>query len=215
MVFGGTVKTLLSRLRSRRAPAAPAEDSVPATSLLPPDEVPPPTVRWPERAAALKATPFPAEEAAQRLLKLWRGDAPLAALGETVPARLAPLLMASEVGTGQLPILQDETGDFLVVLLEGRASVERQHPGGGVTRLFEARAGDLLGEMALFDGGPRFCACRTLTPCTLAVLDSSGLNRLLADDPALAAAVLASITRRMSLRLRQTGARLSALLAPQ
>ncbi|WP_395701613.1 cyclic nucleotide-binding domain-containing protein [Aquabacterium sp.] len=210
------MKTLLSRLRGRRAAASEAGDSLPATtSMLPPDEVLPPPVRWEQRAAELKARPLDAADAAQQLLRLWRGDAPLAAIGDAAAARLAPLLLASEVSVDQQPILQDETGDFLIVLLEGRVSVERQHPGGAATRLFEARAGDLLGEMALFDGGPRFCACRTLSSCTLAVLDSSALNRLMADDPVLAAALLASITRRLSLRLRQTGARLSALLAPQ
>jgi CRP/FNR family cyclic AMP-dependent transcriptional regulator len=210
------VKTLLSRLRGRRA-AAPAEasDSLPATSLLPPDEVIAPPVRWDERAAELKAKPADTADAARLLLKLWRGDAPLAAIGDAAAPRMAPLLQAADVGSGVQPILQDEAGDFLLVLLEGRVSVERQHPRGAATRLFEARAGDLLGEMALFDGGPRFCACRTLTPCTLAVLDSAGLQRLMSDDPALAAALLASITRRLSLRLRQTGARLSALLSPQ
>ncbi|HSW03752.1 cyclic nucleotide-binding domain-containing protein [Aquabacterium sp.] len=210
------MKTLLSRLRGRRA-AGPADagDSLPATSLLPPDEVIAPPVQWADRATELKAKPTDPAEAARQLLKLWRGDAPLAAIGDAAAPRLAPWLAAADVASGQQPILQDEGGDFLLVLLEGRVSVERQHPGGAATRLFEARAGDLLGEMALFDGGPRFCACRTLTPCTLAVLDSGALQRLMSDDPALAAAVLASITRRLSLRLRQTGARLSALLAPQ
>ena len=209
------MKTLLSRLRGRRPAATDAGDSVPATSLLPPDEVIAPPVRWADRALELKAKPADAAEAARQLLRLWRGDAPLAAIGDAAAPRLAPMLEAADIASGQQPILQDEAGDFLIVLLEGRVSVERQHPGGAATRLFEARPGDLLGEMALFDGGPRFCACRTLTPCTLAVLDAGALQRLMSDDPALAAAVLASIIRRLSLRLRQTGARLSALLAPQ
>ncbi|MBI5260122.1 MAG: cyclic nucleotide-binding domain-containing protein [Burkholderiales bacterium] len=202
-------------MRGRRAPEPAAVDSTLATSLLPPEDVPAPPVIWSDRAAALKAQPVPAAEAASQLVRLWRGDAALAAIGDAAVPRLATVLQGAALAAGLTPIQQDEGGDFLIVLLEGRVAMERQHTGGGVSRLYEARAGDLLGEMALLDGGPRFCACRTLTPCTLAVLDSMALQRLMADDAALAAALLASISRRLSLRLRQTGARLSALLAPQ
>lgn len=217
------MKTLLSRLRGRRAPAGSSaglaadggDDSIAPTSLLPPDDNGLPMVRWAERATQIKARPFDRTEAAHQLVRLWRTDPPLAALVETAPARLAPLIEAAQVDAGQQPILQDEAGDYFLVLLEGRVVVERQHEKHPPTRLFEARAGDPLGEMALFDGGPRSSVCRTLTPCTLAVLDTAALQRLMADDPALAAALMASIIRRLSLRLRQAGARLSALLAPQ
>lgn len=210
------MKNLFSRLRGQRAPAAQEEvtDSVLATSMFPADEGAP-AIAWAARAAELKAQPLPADECAQRLVQLWHNDPPLAALGAAAAGRLTPLLQGALLRPEQTIIHQDEVGDFLLVLLEGRAAVERHHAGGGVTRLMEARAGDLLGEMALFDGGPRFSSCRTLTPCSVAVLDSAALERLLADDPTLAAALLVSITRRISLRLRQTGARLFALLAPQ
>jgi len=45
-------------------------------------------------------------------------------------------------------------------------------PSGARARIGESRAGDLLGEMSMLDGGTRFCACTALTPVTLAVLAS-------------------------------------------
>jgi CRP/FNR family cyclic AMP-dependent transcriptional regulator len=209
------VKNLFSRLRGRRA-ASPEDvtDSVLGTSMFPADEAAP-VVPWAARAAELKAETLAPRETAERLAQLWRGDPALAAFSATSVERLAPLLQGAQLRAEQALIRQDEISDFLLVLLEGRVAVERSHAGGSVTRLMEARAGDLLGEMALFDGGARFSSCRTLTPCSVAVLDASALERLLADDPPLAAALLMSITRRISLRLRQTGARLFALLAPQ
>nr|WP_246312396.1 cyclic nucleotide-binding domain-containing protein [Aquabacterium terrae] len=206
---------MFSRLRSRRTPVSEeVTDSVLATSLFPADDAAP-VVDWATRAGELKAHPLPSAEAAERMLQLWHADPPLAGLGADAPARLARWLQGADVPAERELLKQDEIGDHLLVLLEGRVAVERKHPGGSVTRLMEARAGDLLGEMALFDGGPRFSACRTLTPCCVAVLDSAALDGLLAEDAPLAAALLVSITRRIALRLRQTGARLSALLAPQ
>jgi CRP/FNR family transcriptional regulator, cyclic AMP receptor protein len=209
------VKTLFSRLRGRRAPASEdVTDSVLASSMFPADDAAP-MVDWATRAAELKAHPLPAAETAERMLQLWHADEPLGSLGADAPARLARWLQGADVPADRELLKQDEIGDHLLVLLEGRVVVERKHPNGTATRLMEARAGDLLGEMALFDGGPRFSACRTLSPCCVAVLDSAGLEGLLAEDSPLAAALLVSITRRIALRLRQTGARLSALLAPQ
>jgi len=209
------VKNLFSRLRARRAASQEdVTDSVLATSMYPADESAA-VVAWPARAAELKAEALPPRETADRLLQLWRAEPALAALGTGAAERLAPLLQGAQLRADQALIQQDEISDFLLVLLEGRVAVERSHAGGSVTRLMEARAGDLLGEMALFDGGARFSTCRSLSPCSVAVLDAAALEQLLAADPPLAAALLMSITRRISLRLRQTGARLFALLAPQ
>ena len=209
------MKNLFSRLRARRSAShEEVTDSVLASSMFPADEAAA-VVPWALRATELKAETLPPRDIAERLAQLWRTDPALAAFGADVVERLAPLLQGAQLRADQVLIRQDEVSDFLLVLLEGRVAVERSHAGGSVTRLMEARAGDLLGEMALFDGGPRFSSCRSLTSCSVAVLDAAALERLLADDPPLAAALLMSITRRISLRLRQTGARLFALLAPQ
>jgi CRP-like cAMP-binding protein len=109
-------------------------------------------------------------------------------------------------------IAQDEQGDYLLIVLEGTIAVDRVQPWGGRARLGEARVGDLLGEMSLLDAGTRFSSCRTLTPCVVAVLEAHALDRMMKDDPRLAAVLLAALARRLSLRLRQASARLSALL---
>ena len=67
--------------------------------------------------------------------------------------------------------------------------------------------------MSLLDAGARFSACTTLTPCVLAVLEAHRLDELMAGEPRLALALLTSLARRLSLRLRQVSARLSALLS--
>ena len=67
--------------------------------------------------------------------------------------------------------------------------------------------------LSLLDAGARFSACTTITPTLLAVLDARRMDELIAQEPRIALALLASLSRRLSLRLRQVSTRLSALLS--
>ena len=126
--------------------------------------------------------------------------------------RLAAHLRFVRVRAAQRLILQDEPGDFMLVVLDGSVTVEHITGGPRVARLAEARPGDVLGEMALLDAGPRASDCTTRTACLLAVLETEALLRLMREDPQLALVLLAALARRLSLRLRQVSTRLSALL---
>ena len=192
--------------------------------MQPAAHAPPPAgPLWAERARALRAAPVPAEQALPLLAALWGAAG---GLGAAPPPqgwqRLGPHLAFARVGSGATLIEQGEPGEFLIVLLEGSVLVEhRGEPAPGEPRreprrplrLAQARAGDVVGEMALLDAGPRSSACVTHTPCLLAVLELRALQRLLHEDAALAAPLLAALARRLSLRLRQADARLAVLLS--
>ena len=55
----------------------------------------------------------------------------------------------------------------------------------------------------------RFAHCSTLNPCEIGVLDAEALDGMMAGDPELAASLIALLARRLSLRLRIVGARVS------
>lgn len=168
---------------------------------------------WPERARLMHAAPLDRVRGAEMFIGLWQADRRGLPLTPAEVARLSGHFEFVQVPAGQEVIGQDEAGDYLLVVLEGRLSVERVRGDGQRARLAEAGAGDMLGEMALLDAGARFSACTTVTPCVLAVLQAHRLDELMAREPRLALALLSSLARRLSLRLRQVGARLSALLA--
>ena len=63
--------------------------------------------------------------------------------------------------------------------------------------------------MSLLDGGIRFSTCTTLTECEIAVLSAEALDEMMAQDPPLAAALIALLARKLSLRLRVVSSRLS------
>jgi CRP-like cAMP-binding protein len=165
---------------------------------------------WAQRVRAQAFDPLRAREL---FLSMWRADRHGMALAPAELVRLAEHFSYFSVPAAQQVIVQDERGDYLLVVLEGRLAVEHVRPDGSRARLAEAGAGEMLGEMALLDAGARSSACTSLGSCVLAVLDARQLEDLLEREPRLALALLASLARRLSLRLRQVSARLSALLA--
>ncbi|HEX3140717.1 MAG TPA: cyclic nucleotide-binding domain-containing protein [Rhizobacter sp.] len=168
---------------------------------------------WASRAKEVGAQALERKLAEPLFAKLWGADRYVAALSPDELLRMSQYLQFVTVPANQEVIGQDEQGDYMLIVLDGTLAVDRVQPWGGRARLAEARAGDMLGEMSLLDAGARFSACTTLTPCTLAVVDAQRLDEMIMFEPRLGLALLASLSRRLSLRLRQVSARLSALLS--
>jgi CRP-like cAMP-binding protein len=200
----------------KRTPAAAAsgEDAGFFSSVYqePPD-APQALAAWRERAAQIGATAVDRKQAAEMFARLWGADRHVVALSADELQRMSQYLEFVQVPVNQEVITQDELGDYMVIVLEGTLSVDRGHSWGSKARLAEAHAGDMLGEMSLLDAGARFSSCVTLTPCTLAVVEAKRLDEMITQEPRLGVALLASLSRRLSLRLRQVSARLSALLS--
>lgn len=171
------------------------------------------TSAWTARALVVGAHSFPAAEGFAALERVWGRDHFFASLDAGQRHQLADHLDYVTVPSGRELIVQDEKGDYALIVLDGVVAVDRVQPAGGRARLAEAREGDVLGEMSLVDAGARFASCITLSPCRLAVLTGDALDDLAVEEPRLGMAVLASIARRLSLRSRQLSARLGALLA--
>jgi CRP/FNR family cyclic AMP-dependent transcriptional regulator len=169
-------------------------------------------VPWANRAPDLKARPYDNSLGVLSLVKLLSQDQALGKLGAEQLAILGGYLDYVQLDNGKQVIGQDEQGDFLLIVLQGSVAEERRLHNKSQVRIGEARPGDLLGEMSLFDGGGRFSSCVALSPVTLAVLSSVALERMMQEEPRLAGTVLAWIAKRLSLRLRQVSARLSVQL---
>lgn len=168
---------------------------------------------WSSRAREVGAQPFDRHKGLELFIEQWGSDRHVMALSRESMARLSRYVDFVRVSADKEVIGQDELGDYMLIVLEGTLAVDRVQPWGGRARLAEANPGDILGEMSLLDAGARFSSCQTLTPCTLAVIDAQGLDKMIEADAKLGAALLASLSRRLSLRLRKVSARLSALLS--
>lgn len=207
------MKRLLARIK--RVPDAAASDDAGFFSSVHQElgDAPLVPTSWRERAQHVGATSFDRKQGAEMFATLWGADRHVVALNADELLRMSQYLEFVRVPPEQEVITQDELGDYMLVVLDGSLSVDRGQPWGSKARLAEAHAGDMLGEMSLLDAGARFSSCTTLTPCTLAVVDAKRLDEMITREPRLGVALLASLSRRLSLRLRQVSARLSALLS--
>ena len=170
------------------------------------------TSAWTARGLAVGAHALEPDVGLSLLLKTWGQDALIASLPPEELKKLIDHLDFVTVPPGRELIVQDEKGDYALIVLEGLVAVDRVQPTGGRARLAEAREGDVLGEMSLLDAGARFASCLTLSRCSLAVLTHSALDELAIEEPRLGMALMTSTARRLSLRMRQLSARLGALL---
>jgi CRP-like cAMP-binding protein len=213
------MKKLIDKLKGvasaapQGAAPAPEEDSRFFSSLFQDRDEEQAQVTWRERAVQIGARDYDRSQGAEKFAQLWGADRHVASLSPADLQRMSQFLDFVEVPADQEIIGQDELGDYMLIVLEGSIAVDRIQPWGARTRLAEAHPGDMLGEMSLLDAGSRFSACTTLTPCVLAVVNAQGLDQMIMQEPRLGLALLASLARRLSLRLRQVSARLSALLS--
>jgi CRP-like cAMP-binding protein len=121
---------------------------------------------------------------------------------------MAPYIKFVTVSAEREIIVQDELGDFMLVLLKGAISVVRKQEWGEVLVLANVTPGEMLGEMSLLDGGVRFSTCMTRSECEIAIITAEGLDQMIVGESQIAATLIALLARKLSLRLRVVSARL-------
>jgi len=166
-------------------------------------------IPWEARANEVGARRVPAARSLKLLQALWAKDRFMSRLDAGAVQRLEKYFDFAVVPADRDIIRQDEYGNFMIVLLTGTIAVDRLQPWGERLRLTEARPGDILGEMSLLDSGQRFSVCTTLAECEVAVLGAQAMDEMMGGDPQLAAGLVALLARKLSMRLRVVGARLS------
>lgn len=205
------MKGILGLLKQKTAPRPEeTQDSILFSTAFAGQGVDPSMlVPWEARAVEVGAKRLSASRGSKLLQNLWAKDKYMALLQANGVERMERFFVFATVPANRDLILQDEYGNFMVVLLTGTIAVDRAQPWGEHLRLAETRPGDILGEMSLLDSGIRFSACTTLTDCEVAVLSAEALDDMMTQDPQLAASLVALLARKLSLRLRVVSARLS------
>ena len=109
---------------------------------------------------------------------------------------------------GEAVCRQGERGDALYVVQEGWVHVFRED-GGVETLLGRLGPGEIIGEIAVFDGQPRSATVRAAGAARVLRLDKRGFLRQIHDDPTLAWRIL----DQMSQTIRRLSSELSQLRA--
>lgn len=90
-----------------------------------------------------------------------------------------------------------EPGRELFVLLRGRAKAAAMASEGRGTVFAYFEPGEVVGEVAILDGGPRTATVSTLTACDFLVIGRQELLKLLESEPGVAIRLLAACATRL------------------
>jgi CRP-like cAMP-binding protein len=92
---------------------------------------------------------------------------------------------------------QEDPGDSLYVLTEGRVKVVLYGPSGREVILSVFKPGEFFGEMSLLDNQPRSANVIAVEPSSMLVLDRASFARHLAQNPKTALNVLSEMSKRL------------------
>lgn len=119
--------------------------------------------------------------------------------------------------TGQAIVLEGSDGRGLYLLVKGAARVtervqlqDQRHIQPG---LCDLQAGDVFGELSLFEIAPRSASVIALEPCELLLFDADRLVAYFDERPEQGYPVLKELFSVLSNRLRQADKRLGSLFA--
>jgi small-conductance mechanosensitive channel/CRP-like cAMP-binding protein len=136
-----------------------------------------------------------------RVAELLSGVEFLEALTSDQFARLASEAQIVPYPAGAPVVRQDEAGDSLFVVVEGRVEVSVHAANGGPEQLLATLGpGDYFGEMSLLTGAPRSATIRTVEQTRLVVLRKDALRPLLVADPTVPERLSKTLARRQAER---------------
>ncbi len=136
-------------------------------------------------------------------------QAPLfSALDPEAAAALRAATTVIRLGKGQVLFHEGERGDRLYVVEEGKVKLGTTSSDGRDTLLAVVGPGEMIGELSLFDPGPRTATATALTDTVLRGLGHDALRPWLAGRPEVAEPLLRALAR----RLRRTNEAMSDLV---
>lgn len=137
--------------------------------------------------------------------RLLRGGHALAELDQADALAVVALMEWVRCAEGQTLVREGDEASkgFMLLILDGEVTVDNVVPSRTVPVVLSVLGpGHLIGELSLLDDGPRTATCTATLPVTGATLTRDALQRLMADQPAVAAKLLAGVSQRMAARLR-------------
>jgi CRP/FNR family cyclic AMP-dependent transcriptional regulator len=120
-------------------------------------------------------------------------------------ARLAGLARPQRCSRNHVIFREGDEAAELYVVRSGRVAIAKQSPDGRESLVALMEAGDLFGEMALFDEEPRSAQARALEPSELLAVPFAPIRAMFRERPELLWEVVALLAR----RLRTTDAALA------
>jgi signal transduction histidine kinase len=151
------------------------------------------------------------------MIELLRQTPLFSGLDDYALERLIAMSREIELKPGDYLIHEDEMGDSMYVVLDGKLQVRKRARDSEVV-LAERKPGEVIGEMSVLDQAPRVASVIALTPVRALVIDQETFMALLDWSPTAARAILKTFAQRMrstqaTLQQREKMASLGTLAA--
>jgi len=127
---------------------------------------------------------------------------------------LASLAQEEVFQKGQTVFRERDPGGKLYLVLTGVIDVSKTAPGGALLPLARLGRGEILGEIAAFDGGPRSATAvaGVVAETHLASWDVAAFHRYLSARPQAALPILTGLLKKLGARLRLTSEAVQTLV---
>lgn len=130
------------------------------------------------------------------------------ALDEDTTRALRAAMVEVRLRRGEVLFSEGETGDRVYIIVDGKIKLGHTAPDGRETIIAVLGPGEMLGELSLFDPGPRAATASAIAPSRLLELRHDDLQTFLDGRPQLSTQLLQGLAR----RLRRTNAALADLV---
>ncbi len=119
--------------------------------------------------------------------------------------RIAQVAIPRSFPKGARIFHEGDRSDACYVIRTGEVRVTREHPDGRAIALATLGPGELVGELAMLDGGVRSASVETLTDVELLAVAATDMRGLLERNAQITAKLVVALTK----RLRETNERIS------
>jgi CRP/FNR family cyclic AMP-dependent transcriptional regulator len=129
-----------------------------------------------------------------------------AGLDAVALARVAARMRTRRFRRGEVIFHLGDPGDALFILVTGEVKISLPSDAGDEAIIATLRDGDVFGELALLDGAPRSATATALVVSQTAVLPRDAFRILIAEEPAVRDALLASLAaelRRLTMHVEE------------
>ena len=123
-------------------------------------------------------------------------------------------LRSRQIAAGEALFRQGEPGDSLFIVGDGRLTVSIRRDAGVAVEVAEVGPGEVVGEMAIIDPAPRNATVTAREPATAYELSRSNFEALQLQLPGVSSALVGTVIRDVTRRLREVDARIARELVP-
>jgi CRP-like cAMP-binding protein len=116
--------------------------------------------------------------------------------------RVAAICREAKYAKGQIVTSQGEEGDEMFIVRDGLVEVTVGEAGEGPRTVVNLGTGQVVGEMALVDRGPRSATVRCVTDATLNVIERDAFENLCQSSAQIGMVVYRNLAADLSFKLR-------------